>query len=76
MDLKHLERLHNQVAKRLALLLGVVDAVAQVLVLRLEKVEDGQNLPRESGGGGRRGTGAGDRISHKGHMGVRESGAG
>ena len=45
MDLEHLEGLDDEVAERLALLLAVVDAVAEVLVLRLEEVEDGQDLP-------------------------------
>merc|ERR1719326_448050 len=44
-QLKHLERLDDQVAERLALLLRVVDAVAEVEVAVLEDVEDREDLP-------------------------------
>ena len=42
--LEHLEGLHDEVAKVLSLALAVVDSVALVQVLGLEKVHDGENL--------------------------------
>jgi len=44
MQLKQLERLRDEVSERLSLDLSVVDAVAKVLVVALEQVEDGQDL--------------------------------
>lgn len=44
MNLEHLEGLLDQVTKVGSLSLGVVDLVAEVLVLDLEEVEHGQDL--------------------------------
>lgn len=44
MDLEHLEGLLDQVAEVGSLALRVVDLVAEVLVLDLEEVEDGEDL--------------------------------
>ena len=44
MYLEHLEGLHDEIAESLALLLPIIDVVAQVLVCRFEHVENGQDL--------------------------------